>query len=263
MRLYTGGFENDSSSHAQTVITFQPMQLEKLTAAARDMFGVDLSAEQRTAFALYAEELIAWNKARANLTAITDPEGIEIRHFLDSLSILRAVNVPPNARVIDVGTGAGFPGLPLKIIQPSLQLALLEATGKKIAFLEHLVGALKISGVSFVNLRAEEAGQAAAHRESYDLVLARAVAHMPILVEYLLPLCKLGGKCIAMKGESAIAEAHHAENALRVLGGKLLNVHPVELPGVAETHYLVVFGKVAATPPGFPRKPGIPSKKPL
>lgn len=234
-----------------------------LNQAAHDLFNIDLSAEQQRAFERYSEELVTWNKSRANLTAITDPGAIETRHFLDSLSVLRVARLHAGIKVIDVGTGAGFPGLPLKLASPGIQLTLLEATGKKIAFLEHVVQQLRLRDVRFLNARAEEAGQDPAHRESYDVVLARSVAHMPILAEYMLPLCKVGGKCIAMKGESAASEMAAAENAVRLLGGRLSQLVAVELPGVAETHHLVVIQKAVATPPYYPRRPGHPSKKPL
>jgi 16S rRNA (guanine527-N7)-methyltransferase len=239
------------------------MALLKLPQAARDLLGLELSADQQQAFERYAQELIRWNETRVNLTAITDPLAIEMRHFLDSLSVLRAVPLPPHTRVIDVGAGAGFPGLPLRIACPSIQLSLLEATGKKITFLEHVVKTLNLSNVKLINLRAEEAGQQAAYREQYDVVLARAVAHLPILVEYLLPLCRIGGRCVALKGESAATEVSAAERAMTLLGGRMAQLTPVELPHVAETHYLIVIEKIAATPPHFPRRPGIPSKKPL
>jgi 16S rRNA (guanine527-N7)-methyltransferase len=239
------------------------MALLKLPQAARDLLGLELSADQQQAFERYAQELIRWNETRVNLTAITDPLAIEMRHFLDSLSVLRAVPLPPHTRVIDVGAGAGFPGLPLRIACPSIQLSLLEATGKKITFLEHIVKTLNLSNVKLINLRAEEAGQQAAYREQYDVVLARAVAHLPILVEYLLPLCRIGGRCVALKGESAATEVGAAEHALKLLGGRMAQLTPVELPHVAETHYLIVIEKIAATPPHYPRRPGIPSKKPL
>jgi 16S rRNA (guanine527-N7)-methyltransferase len=238
------------------------MALLELVQATHDLLNLDLTAEQQQAFERYMHELIDWNE-RVNLTAITDPLTIEMRHFLDSLSVLKAVSFPPNARVIDVGAGAGFPGLPLKIVCPQIQLTLLEATGKKTAFLQHMITQLNLSHVKIANARAEEAGQDPAHREQYDVVLARAVAHMPILAEYLLPLCRIGGRCIAMKGESAATEIGVAENALRLLGGRFVQLTPIELPRVAETHYLVVIEKVAATPHHYPRKPGIPSKKPL
>lgn len=239
------------------------MALLKLPQAARDLLGLELSADQQQAFERYAQELISWNETRVNLTAITDPLAVEMRHFLDSLSVLRAVPMLPHTRVIDVGAGAGFPGLPLRIACPAIQLSLLEATGKKITFLEHVVETLNLNNVKLINLRAEEAGQEAAYREQYDVVLARAVAHLPILAEYLLPLCRIGGRCVALKGESAATEVSVAEHALKLLGGRMAQLTPVELPHVAETHYLIVIEKIAATPPHYPRRPGIPSKKPL
>src|SRR5512145_2295173 len=135
------------------------MPLLKLTQAARELVGLELSADQERAFERYVEELVTWNKSRANLTAITEPLAVEMRHFLDSLSVLRVMPLAPGLKVIDVGTGAGFPGLPLRIIYPALHLTLLEATGKKIAFLEHLLKTLNFNNIRLVHARAEEAGQ--------------------------------------------------------------------------------------------------------
>ncbi len=238
------------------------MPLLELIQTTRELFGLELSADQQRAFEQYTQLLVEWNE-RINLTAITEPLAIEMRHFLDSLSVLRAVQFPPDAHAIDVGTGAGFPGLPLRIVCPTLHMTLLEATGKKTAFLQRVIDALGLTNVNTLNLRAEEAGQLPAHREQYDVVLARAVARMPILAEYLLPLCKIGGRCVALKGETAAAEVHAAERALRLLGGRLDSLVKVELPHVAELHYLVVLEKVAVTPVHYPRKPGTPAKNPL
>ncbi len=238
------------------------MNIDLLVRCSRELLGLDLSPETQRAFSIYADELLAWNE-KFNLTAITAPEEIEMRHFLDSLSVLRAISLKPGLRVIDVGTGAGFPGLPLRLVAPGIELTLLEATAKKTTFLEHIVHRLKLHNVQVVNARAEEAGQDPRHREQYDVALARAVAQMPALSEYLLPLCRVGGKCVALKGESAVAEVRQAETALEILGGRVDRVIPVELPQVAETHYLVVIRKSAATPPAYPRRPGVPTKRPL
>ncbi|MBN2470623.1 MAG: 16S rRNA (guanine(527)-N(7))-methyltransferase RsmG [Anaerolineae bacterium] len=238
------------------------IDLKRLTTHARTLLGIDLTPEQQRAFRRLAATLLDWNQ-RVNLTAITDPDEVEIRHFLDSMTVLRAVGFPPGCRVIDVGTGAGFPGLPLRILHPKMALSLLEATGKKTEYLQHVVGILELGNVKIVNLRAEEAGQDPAHREQYDVALARAVARLPVLVEYLLPLLRVGGRMVALKGESAAQEVSAAGESLRLLGGEMRRLIPVELPEVAETHYLVLIEKVAASPARYPRRPGIPSRKPL
>lgn len=238
--------------------------MDLLASGVKALLGLELSGAQRAAFHAYADELRAWNK-KFNLTAITDDQGIQIKHFLDSLSVLKALEGPRAGRlsVIDVGTGAGFPGLPLKIICPHLQVTLVEATGKKVTFCEHMIQRLNLAGVSVVKARAEEIGQMAEHRERYDWAVARAVANMPVLAEYLLPLIRRGGYALAQKGEAAPAETQAAERAVRRLGGELHQIIPVELPGVVEPRYLVVFKKVAATPARFPRRPGVPAKSPL
>jgi 16S rRNA (guanine527-N7)-methyltransferase len=237
--------------------------MDRLITAARALLNLELTPAQVAAFQRYADELRAWN-AKVNLTAITDPDGIQVKHFLDSLSVLKVLPAQwGRLRLVDVGTGAGFPGLPLKIICPELRLTLVEATGKKVTFCQAMVETLRLTGVTVVKARAEELGQDPAHREQYDWAMARAVAEMPVLAEYLLPLVRRGGCALAQKGEGAPAETHAAESAVRRLGGQLAQIVPVELPGVVETRYLVVFEKVAATPPAYPRRPGVPSKSPL
>jgi len=238
--------------------------MDPLIAGAREL-NITLTSRQLTAFETCCRELVAWSE-RFNLTAITDREGVLVRHFLDSLSCLKALpqaELAAGARVIDVGTGAGFPGLPLKIVCPEMRLTLLEATGKKVTFLEHVVRALGLEKVEVIHGRAEELGRDPAHRERYDWALARAVAEMPALVEYLLPLVRVGGAALAQKGEGAAAEVHGADAAIVTLGGRVRQLVPVELHGLAETRYLVVVDKVAATPEKYPRRPGIPQKRPL
>jgi len=238
--------------------------MEPLIAGAREL-NITLTGRQLAAFETCYRELVAWNQ-RFNLTAITDWEGVLVRHFLDSLSCLKAlprVELSAGARIIDVGTGAGFPGLPLKIVCPGMRLTLLEATDKKVTFLEHLVRVLGLKGVEAIHGRAEELGHNPAHRERYDWALARAVAEMPTLTEYLLPLVRVGGAVLAQKGEGAAAEVHGADTAIATLGGQVRQLVPVELRGLAETRYLVVVDKVAATPDKYPRRPGMPEKRPL
>lgn len=232
------------------------------TEQAAALLNIHLTEAQAAQFDIFAAELAVWNE-RVNLTAITDLAAIQVRHFLDSLSIIQAGALPAGARVMDVGTGAGFPGLPLQIAFPHLEVTLLEATGKKIAFLDHIISSLGLTNAHTVQARAEEAGHLPEHREHYDLVTARAVARLPSLAEYLLPLARIGGRCIAMKGATAMTEAADARQALAVLGGRLVEVEAVTLPEVDEPHYLVVIEKIAPTPTIYPRKPGIPTRKPL
>ena len=237
--------------------------MEPLIAGTREL-GVTLDDGHLAAFGTCYRELVDWNE-RFNLTAITDWDGVLVRHFLDSLSCLKALpqaDLSSGLRVIDVGTGAGFPGLALKIVCPGMQLTLLEATRKKVTFLEHIVRVLGLE-VEVIHMRAEELGRDVTHREQYDWALARAVAEMPTLVEYLLPLVRVGGAMLAQKGEDATAEVQRAESAIVTLGGRVRQLVPVELRGLAETRYLVVVDKVAATPDKYPRRPGVPRKSPI
>ncbi len=236
--------------------------MEELAQFAQRRLGLRLTHRQLSTLSLYERELVDWNN-RFNLTAIRDPQEIHIKHFLDSLTCLLALRESPVDRLIDVGTGAGFPGIPLKIIYPKMQLTLVESVGKKAEFCRHVVNVLDIRGVDVVQERAETLGQHPAFREQFDWAVARAVAILPVLAEYLLPLVRVGGSMLAMKGDSGPAEAHASEHALQVLGGHLRQLVPVTLPGVAEERYLVVIDKVAATPHTYPRKVGIPAKRPL
>lgn len=233
-----------------------------LTEEAAALLGLALTPEQEAQFDVYAHELAVWN-AHTNLTAIIEPEAVRVRHFLDSLTVAKVVALPAGARVIDVGTGAGFPGLALKLIAPDIHLTLLEATGKKVAFLQHLIAQFGLTDVTTIHARAEDAGHDAALRASFDVVAARAVARLPALLEYLLPFARVGGVCVAMKGRTAQTEADDSAHALAVLGGKLVGIETFDLPGVDEPHHLVLVEKTAPTPRDYPRKPGIPTRSPL
>lgn len=236
--------------------------MKRLAPSIQKLAGIRLNAKQYAAFELFEQELIDWN-TRFNLTAIHEPEKIRLKHFLDSLTCLSMMQSTPCERVIDIGTGAGFPGIPLKIACSNMQLTLVESVRKKTDFCRHIVHKLQLKNVRVYNERAETMGQEPAHREQYDWAIARAVANMPILMEYLLPLVRVGGKALAMKGENAPAETHLAENAIRMLGGRLLRLEPIVLPGIAEERYLIIVEKIAATPAGYPRRVGLPSKRPL
>jgi len=240
--------------------------MQRLLDGARAL-GLHLTSRQQAAFQLYYEELVAWNE-KFNLTAITDYEQVQIRHFLDSLSCLQAAEArlalsQAHARAIDVGSGAGFPGIPLKLIYPATHLTLLEATGKKVTFLEHIIDRLEMRHIEAIKARAEELGHDPAHREQYHLAVIRAVANLPVAVEYALPFCKVGGWLIAQKGEAGAAEAWTAGKAIDLLGGALCRVVHLELPGLPEDRSLIIIEKVGHTPGLYPRRPGIPAKRPL
>jgi 16S rRNA (guanine527-N7)-methyltransferase len=236
--------------------------MEKLVRDAQALFNVHITGRQVMALITYEKELIEWNQ-KFNLTAIRDTESIRTKHFLDSFSCVLAWKASPPNHLIDIGTGAGFPGIPLKILYPSLKLTLVESVGKKAMFCQHMVRVLGLDHVNVVHARAEDLGQNEEHREKYDWAVARAVANLNVLSEYLIPLVKVGGMALAQKGESGPIEAQSAEKAMELLGGKLKQLISVNLPGVVEDRYLVIVEKVAATPPKYPRKPGIPMKQPL
>jgi 16S rRNA (guanine527-N7)-methyltransferase len=236
--------------------------METLARDAQVLFNIHLSGRQLMALSVYEKELLEWNQ-KFNLTAIRDSESIRTKHFLDSFSCVLAWKASPPNQLIDIGTGAGFPGIPLKILYPNLRLTLVESVGKKAMFCQHMIRVLGLEQVDVIQARAEDLGQNPQHREKYDWAIARAVANLKVLSEYLIPLIRLGGAMLAQKGESGPAEAQSAEESMKLLGGKLKQLIPVHLPSVAEDRYLVVVEKVAATPPKYPRKPGIPMKQPL
>lgn len=237
--------------------------MRALAEAVWSITGYQLSRDQIGALKEYEDELLAWNE-HISLTAIRDSEGVRSKHFLDSMTVLLAwERQSPPERIIDVGTGAGFPGLVLKLIWPQARLTLVESIHKKADFCQHMVDRLGLEGVSVLSERAEVVGKDPMHRHGYDLAVARAVARMPILMEYLLPLLHRSGVALAMKGESAPAETQTAHKAINMLGGKLHKLINVKLPGVVEERFIIVIHKIAQTPEQYPRRVGLPAKHPI
>ena len=238
--------------------------MEKLKAGAKKL-GLELNPTQLEQFEIYYQELLDWNQ-RINLTAITGYEDVQIKHFLDSLTVTLAWQQAISSadfRLIDVGTGAGIPGIPVKIAFPDIKLVLLEATAKKAAFLHHINHKLGLDNVEILVGRAEDVAHEAQYRERFDLVLSRAVAPLPTLVELALPFCAIGGSFIAQKKGTIDPEISRANKAISTLGGNLREVKRVDLSEFADERQLVVIDKVSPTPPRYPRRPGIPSKRPL
>ena len=238
--------------------------MEKLISGATKL-GLQLNSKQLEQFRLYYQELVEWNQ-RVNLTAITDDQDVQIKHFLDSLTVTLAFKPPTSSsglNIIDVGTGAGIPGLPLKILFPEIKLVLLEATAKKAAFLHHLYPKLELGNVEIVVGRAEEVAHLAQYREKFDIVLARGVASLPTLVELTLPFCTVGGSFIAQKKGAIDLEVRQAAKATSLLGGKLREVRGIDLEEFTDERQLIIIDKVSPTPQQYPRRSGIPVKRPI
>ena len=248
-----------------------------LTQGAHNL-GFTLTDRQVEQFQLYYDTLVDWN-SRINLTAITEYEAVQVRHFLDSLTVGTALLkeaevtwdepasgpwVPTHGfRIADIGTGAGFPGVPLKILWPHIHVMLSDSTGKKTTFLKELVSLLGLTSVEALTARAEELGQDKAHRQRYDAVTARAVAALPVLCEYCLPLLKVGGIMLAPKKGDLSQELREAKVASKLLGGDAPRLHPFTLPGEEDERYVVAIRKVKPTPPAYPRRVGLAKMQPL
>lgn len=239
--------------------------MKKLIEGAGKL-GIEFNARQVKQFELYYRELIEWNR-KMNLTAITDYVSVQVKHFLDSLTVTLAFPQEemerPDFDIIDIGTGAGFPGVPLKILMPQPRLVLIEPTAKKTAFLRHIINRLELENIEILNSRAEEAAHLSPYREQFALVLSRAVASLPELVELTLPFCRIGGRFIAQKKGDVDEEVNGAKKAIATLGGKLNQIKKIELDEFDDARYLVIIDKIHPTPNKYPRRPGMPKRRPI
>jgi len=224
------------------------------------ILGVRFSVEQIEQFYKYMNLLIEWNE-KMNLTAITEPKEIILKHFIDSLTILKYID--DNSKLVDVGTGAGFPGVPLSIMNPTLKITLVDSLNKRLIFLQEVVKELNLKNIEIVHARAEEFGQNKNYREKFDIATSRAVANLATLSEYLVPLVKIGGKIISMKASNAKEEINDAQKAIEVLGGKIEKIEEFDLPESDIGRTIIIIDKNRCTPAIYPRKAGTPAKEPI
>ncbi len=239
--------------------------MQKLIDGAQKL-GINLSDKQITQFKLYYQELVSWNK-KFNLTTITDYQEVQTKHFLDSLTVILALTEEelrqPGFSIIDIGTGAGFPGIPLKVFLTQSRLVLLDSKAKKATFLHHVIDQLELDYVEVVVGRAEEIAHQPLFRENFTLVVSRAVASLPALVELALPFCHIGGKFVAQKKGEVEQEIVEASKSIDVLGGKLNQVKKVELEELSDRRYLVIIDKICPSPEKYPRRAGTPARRPI
>jgi len=234
---------------------------EELAKAAAE-YGISLSDTQMAQYNRYFELLVEWNE-KINLTAITEPKEVAIKHIIDSITAYDKNLFQEGTTVIDVGTGAGFPGLPLKIFCPGIKLTLMDSLNKRIKFLQTVVEELGLDGVECVHARAEEGARNKKYREAFDIAVSRAVARLPILCEYCLPFVKKGGHFIALKGMQYNDEAAEAVKAIKVMGGSKTEIRPVKLPELDDKRAVITITKTMPTPKAYPRKAGTPIKNPI
>lgn len=238
------------------------MTVREMLSDGISSMGLNPTDEILDQFQRYKELLVDWN-TKMNLTTITDDEGIVYKHFLDSLTCLNGPVDFKGKYVLDLGTGAGFPGIPLKIMDPSIKITLLDSLNKRVKYLNEVCTALKLQDVICLHARAEEAARDKALREGFDIVVSRAVANLSTLSEYCLPFVRVGGFFIAQKTNEAVKEIHEAEKAIHILGGEMPQIIKVTIPNTDFDHNLVIIKKVKSTPSQYPRKAGTPSKQPI
>lgn len=238
------------------------MELRKILKDGLREMNIEISEYKTDQFIKYKDILLEWNQ-KMNLTAITEEKEIIIEHFLDSLSCIQTKYLKDEGKMIDVGTGAGFPGIPLKIVLPNIQLTLLDSLKKRIGFLEELCAELNLSKVELIHGRAEDFGKNKDYRERYDYVVSRAVAALNILVEYCIPFIKAGGYFICQKGPKLIEEMKDAKKAIKILGGEIVDQIKIDLPFSDRDYNILIIKKIKQTPIKYPRKAGKPSKNPI
>lgn len=224
-------------------------------------YNIDINPEQINQFEIYKKLLLEWNE-KINITRITEAQEIYIKHFLDSLTLINTGLIKEGKSLIDIGTGGGFPGLPLKIMYPGLKISLMDSLNKRIIFLQEVIKELNLKNIEAVHGRAEEYGRKEDYREKFDLVTNRALANMSSLAEYSLPFVKKSGYFIAMKGSEYKEEVKEAKNAIDILGGKIVDIKEIKLPGEI-LHSLIIVEKIRETPKKYPRAGGKPRTQPL
>ena len=238
------------------------MKLVELLKEGALQFDIELSSEQIEQFIAYKDLLIAWNK-KVNLTAIKEENDIIIKHFVDSMTCLVRQEFFHGCTVIDIGTGAGFPGIPIKIARPDIKITLLDSLNKRVNFLNEIINQLHLSNIDTIHARAEDAGRNRDYREKYDLAVSRAVAHLSVLAEYALPLVKTGGHFVSMKGPDVSEEVEQAQNAIQLLNGEIVGIDKIHLSNTDIFHSLIMINKIKNCPTKYPRKAGKPVKVPL
>lgn len=235
-------------------------EFSKLISSYGKEISIEFSNIQIEKFYKYMNLLIEWNE-KINLTAITEPKEIIIKHFIDSLTVLK--DIKGKNTLVDVGTGAGFPGIPLKIMDEEIKITLLDSLNKRINFLNEVINQLDLKNIETIHSRVEDAGKNKKYRERFDIATARAVANLATLSEYMLPLVKVGGKSICMKGSEVSEELQNSKKAISILGGEIENIDNFQLPKSDMMRNIVIIKKVKNTPTKYPRKPGTPSKEPI